>query len=105
MHICNLHSHLDLKGACLLNPSSCSTYLGTSDEPSSERVILHDADRSFVAIEGDVTLAVQQAEDPHGTVLVTHGDMDAIGRGAEEGHLVFLALQDQDLDRKTRRRV
>lgn len=55
------------------------THPGTSDEPCSEPVVLYDADSRLVAIEGDIALAVQQAEDSHGSVLVTHSDVDAIG--------------------------
>lgn len=40
---------------------------------------MYDADSGLVAIEGDVALAVEQAKDSHGAVLVTHSDVDAIG--------------------------
>ncbi|KAF3843493.1 hypothetical protein F7725_002342 [Dissostichus mawsoni] len=46
--------------------------------------------------DGDVALAVQQAEDPHSAVLVTHGEMDAVGRGAEEGHLVIRTCTERE---------
>lgn len=82
----------------MLRPwQSSLTYLGASDEPSSQLVVLYDTDARLVATERDVSFAVQQAEDAHGTILITHGDVDPIGWGAEEGHLMFLALQDQNL--------
>lgn len=65
---------------------------------------MNDADSRLVTTEGDAALAIQQAKYSHSTVLVTHGDVDAVGWGAEEGHLVFLALQDEDLDKPTQRR-
>lgn len=77
------------------------TYLGTRDEPSSELVIAYDADGRLVAIERDVALSIQQAKDSHSAIFVSHSDVDAIGWRAEEGHLMFLSLQDQDLDRDT----
>lgn len=39
---------------------------------------MDDADSGLVAVEGDVALAVQQAEYPHAAILVTHGDVDAV---------------------------
>ncbi|TNN51303.1 hypothetical protein EYF80_038467 [Liparis tanakae] len=42
-------------------------------------------------------LAAQHAEHAHGAVLVTHGDVDAVRRRADEGDLVLLARQDHDL--------
>lgn len=75
------------------------TYPWTGDESSSQAVIVDDADSGLVAVEGDVALAVQQAEYPHAAILVTHGDVDAVRWGAQVGHLVLLALQDQNLHR------
>lgn len=76
------------------------THFGPSNQSSSKLVIVYDADSRLVAAEGNVALAIQQAKYPHSTVLITHGDMDTIGWGAEEGDLMFLALQDQDLHKK-----
>lgn len=39
---------------------------------------MDDADSRLVAVEGDVALAVQQAEYPHAAVLVAHRDVDAV---------------------------
>lgn len=78
-------------------------YPGAGDQPSPERVVAHGADGGLVAVEGHVALAVLQAEDAHCAVLVTHGDVDAVGRGAEEGHLVLLAPKDQDLREKQKK--
>lgn len=87
-------------------PSSWSqkpslAYLGPSDEPRSEPIIVDDTDSRLMTIEGHVALTIQQAKYSHGAVLITHSDVDVIRWGAEEGHLVFLALQDQDLDKQT----
>lgn len=59
---------------------------------------MDDTDSRLVAVEGDVALAIQQAEYPHTAILVTHGDVDAIWRRAQVGHLMLLALQDQNLN-------
>ena len=74
--------------------------LGTGDEPRSQPVVVDHGDGGLVAVEGDVAVTAQQAEDSHGAILIAHGDVDAVGRRAEEGHLVLLALQDQDLYRE-----
>lgn len=80
------------------------THLGAGNQPSSERVVAHGADGRLVAIEGDAALAARQAEYSHCAVLITYSQADAVGRGAEEGHLVFLTLQDHHLERGGRER-
>lgn len=55
------------------------THLGPGDQPSSQLIVAHDADGRLVAVEGNVALAVQQAEYPHRAVLVAHRNADAIG--------------------------
>lgn len=71
--------HTNVKKTAQTSKKTRLTYLGTSDEPSSEPVIMYDADSRLVTIEGDIALAIQQAKYSHSTILVTHGDVDAIG--------------------------
>lgn len=61
---------------CRDNNQLC--YLGTSDEPCPECIVVYDADSGLVAIEGDVALPVHQAEDFYSTVLITHSDMNPV---------------------------
>lgn len=63
---------------CVITSHICATHLGAGDEPSSQSVVLYRCDCRLVAVEGDVALAVHQAEDSHSAVLVAHGDVDAI---------------------------
>lgn len=61
------------------NPEIFPTHLGACDQPSSKLIVAYDADGRLVAIEGNVALAVQEAEYPHRAVLVTYRNTDAIG--------------------------
>lgn len=78
------------------------TDLGSGDESGAQRVVAHGGDGRLVSIEADVALAVEQTEEPHGAVLVAHGQVGAIWRRAKEGHLMFLASEDQHLHREER---
>ena len=75
-------------------------YLGTSDEPRPQRIVAYSGDGRLVAIEGDAAFTVQQVEDFNSAVLIAHSDVNAIRRRTEEAHFVFLALQDQNLDKR-----
>ena len=74
-----------------------SSYPGTCDETRPQSVIAHCGDGGLVSVERYIALSTEQVEDAHGSILVAHGDVVAVGGGAQVGHLMFDTLQDQHL--------